>query len=291
MYNYTEKYEEYRRYVERELETYFDECKYIPEPLLSAMKYAVLGGGKRIRPVMALHGAELAGADMSVARYAAVAVELVHAYSLVHDDMPCMDNDVLRRGLPTTHVKFGEGMALLAGDGLLSEAFEAILRSSECAQSNGALVRACKIFSSCIGCDGMVAGQCVDISGNEDYGVEYLQLKKTSALLKCGLCTGAALGGADKTLLNALSVYADNVGLAFQITDDILDVIGDSALIGKSVGKDGAQNKRTFTAQYGIEGSRRIARDYVDRALNAIADLNGKEFLTEFALQVLKRDR
>jgi geranylgeranyl diphosphate synthase type II len=137
----------------------------------------------------------------------------------------------------------------------------------------------------------MVAGQCVDISGNEDYGIEYLQLKKTSALLKCGLCVGAALGGADKAMLDALSVYADNVGLAFQITDDILDVIGDSTLIGKSVGKDSQQNKRTFTAKYGVEGSRRIARDYVDRALVAISDLDGKEFLTEFASRILNRDR
>ena len=291
MTDYSTRYERYRSYAEREIETYLDSCSHIPEPLLSAMKYAVLGGGKRIRPVMALHGAELACGDMTVAKYAAIAVELVHSYSLVHDDMPCMDNDVLRRGLPTTHVKFGEGMALLAGDGLLSESFEVMLKSADSAKSSAAFLRACKIFSSCIGCDGMVAGQCVDLTGNEDYSVEYLQLKKTSALLKCGLCTGAALGGADQKLIKALSDYADNVGLAFQITDDILDVIGDSNIIGKSVGKDSEQNKRTFTALYGLDGSKRIAKDYVDRALDAIADIDDKAFLTEFALKILKRDR
>ena len=291
MLNYRERYDEYRSYAEDEIERYLDSRSHIPEPLFSAMKYAVLGGGKRIRPVMALHGAELAGADRSVAVNAAIAVELVHCYSLVHDDMPCMDNDVLRRGLPTTHVKFGEGMALLAGDGLLSEAFEALLSGAGKARSNSALVKACKIFSSCIGCDGMVAGQCVDISENEAYSIEYLQLKKTSALLKCALCTGAAMAGADDAMISALGEYADNVGLAFQITDDILDVVGDSAIIGKSTGKDSAQNKRTFTAIYGVDGSRRIAKDYVDRAVNAIKDIVGNEFLTEFANKILERDR
>ena len=291
MTDYSVRYDKYRQFAEQAISEYFDACDHIPEPLLSAMKYAVMGGGKRIRPVMALHGAEIAGGDMTVAKYACIAVEMVHAYSLVHDDMPCMDNDVLRRGLPTTHVKFGEGMALLAGDGLLSEAFEALLHSADLSVSSAAVLRAARIFSSCIGCDGMVAGQCVDLDGNENYSIEYLQLKKTSALLKCGLCMGACLGGADKKLLNSLSVYADNVGLAFQITDDILDVVGDAAVIGKSVGKDSEQNKRTFTALYGVDGSRKIAKEYVDRALEAIKDIDDKEFLTEFALKILNRDR
>ena len=291
MFDYAGRYEEYRAYAEREIEAYLDSLKHIPEPLYSAMKYAVLGGGKRIRPVMALHGAELACGDKTAGVFAAIAVELVHCYSLVHDDMPCMDNDTLRRGLPTTHVKFGEGMALLAGDGLLSQAFEALLQAAPTAASSSAFLRACKIFSSCIGCDGMVAGQCVDITNNEDFSIEYLQLKKTSALLKCGLCCGAALGGASQEMLNSLGTYSDSVGLAFQITDDILDVVGDSSVIGKSIGKDKEQNKRTFTSKYGIDGSKLIAKDYIDNAINAIRNIEGNEFLTEFALQILNRDR
>lgn len=291
MTDYEIRRDEYRSYAENLISTYLDGLTDIPEPMYSAMKYAVTGGGKRIRPSFALHGAEIACGDRKVADFYAIAIELVHCYSLVHDDMPCMDNDTLRRGKPTTHVRYGEGMALLTGDALLSLAFDTVIKCADIAPTPEAFKRALRIFSECIGCNGMVAGQCVDITANKDYPVSYLHSKKTSALLRCALVGGAAVAGGGDELLLALDEYAENVGLAFQITDDILDVIGDEKILGKSIGKDGDQNKRTYPAEYGIEESRRLAKFHVDCAIKAISNVKGKEFLSEFAQNILNRDR
>ena len=265
-----------------------------PSRLAEAMRYSVLAGGKRLRPVLALMAAEACGADPAEALPAACALELVHTYSLVHDDLPSMDDDDLRRGRPTCHKAFDEATAVLAGDGLLTLAFEVVARHVRPAEAAVACARA---LAEASGPAGMVGGQMADLQaeGRDDATVEALEAihrRKTGALLRASLRMGGLVAGAPEAILAALDVYGQGVGLAFQIVDDLLDVQGDEAKLGKRVGKDSGLGKWTYPGLLGVEGSRLRARQLADEAIAALSPLGERaDRLRALAVHLLERDR
>ena len=244
-----------------------------PADLGVAMRYAVLDGGKRLRPMLVLAAAEAVGGRMEAALRAACAVELIHAYSLVHDDMPCMDNDVLRRGKPTVHVKFGEAGALLAGDALQALAFELLTPEGE-GVPEAMQARLCRLLAHAAGCAGMAGGQAIDLASvglklNEDQ-LRHMHRLKTGALLQASVLMGAACGDVSSQARLAMADYGAAIGLAFQVVDDILDVIADSATLGKTAGKDAEQDKPTYVSLLGLERSRAYAQELHTQALAAL---------------------
>jgi len=232
--------------------------------LIAAMRHAVLLGGKRLRPLLVYASAHAAGADVTGFDAAAAAVELIHAYSLVHDDLPTMDDDILRRGQPTVHVAFGEAQAIIAGDALQALAFQMLGEAALPASIRAELVLE---LARAAGASGMCGGQALDIAATGHAGMlelaalERLHAMKTGALLRAAVRMGAIAGGADASLRARLDTWAEALGLAFQIRDDLLDVEGDSATLGKTSGKDQAQAKATFPALIGIENSRQRLRE------------------------------
>jgi geranylgeranyl diphosphate synthase type II len=253
----------------------------------------LLGGGKRLRPILALMAAEACGADPLVALPAACAVEMVHTYSLIHDDLPAMDDDDLRRGRPTCHKAFDEATAILAGDGLLTLAFEVLVRYTP----PDSAAKCVRILAEAAGPEGMVGGQMADLhaEGRTDGTVaalEAIHRRKTGALLRAPLRMGATIAGASDSQMKALDDYGRAVGLAFQIVDDLLDVQGDEAKLGKRVQKDSDLGKWTYPGFLGIEESRRKARQLADEALAALkpfGDRGGR--LKALAWDLLERDR
>jgi farnesyl diphosphate synthase len=237
-----------------------------PAGLGEAMRYAVLDGGKRLRPLLVLATSNAVQGHAEAAMRAACAVELIHAYSLVHDDMPCMDNDVLRRGKPTVHVKFGEAQALLAGDALQALAFE-LLVPGEGSLPDAMSARLCRLLALAAGADGMAGGQAVDLASVgialDQPSLEAMHRRKTGALLQASVTMGAATGTTSAPAMAALADYGARLGLAFQVVDDILDVTADSATLGKTAGKDAAADKPTFVSLLGLAG----AQAYADAAL------------------------
>nr|WP_207794182.1 farnesyl diphosphate synthase [Ramlibacter algicola] len=245
-----------------------------PAGLGEAMRYAVLDGGKRLRPLLVLAAAEAVHGNTQAALRAGCAVELIHAYSLVHDDMPCMDNDVLRRGKPTVHVKFGEARALLAGDALQALAFELLAPDGD-AVPPVVQARLCRLLARSAGHEGMAGGQAIDLA-SVGRALDEAQLRemhrlKTGALLQGSVMMGAACGDTDAAARDALSAYGAAVGLAFQVVDDILDVTADSATLGKTAGKDAQHDKPTYVSVLGLERSRTFARELLAQALDALA--------------------
>ena len=284
-----------RREVDAALERWLPSPPACPPIIADAVSYSLRAGGKRLRPILTLAAAEAAGARASspiaasdaraLALPAACALELIHTYSLVHDDLPAMDNDVLRRGRPTLHVVHGEGLAILAGDGLLTEAFG--LMSREPADLDGSLaprkLRTIARVAAAAGLQGMVGGQAIDLhlSGQtaaapppqSALGVDVLRdmhARKTGALIRAAACAGALMAGASDAAVAALDAYAAELGLAFQIIDDVLDVEGETASLGKTAGKDAAAGKLTYPALVGLEASRVMAQDAVARARQAL---------------------
>ena len=267
-----------------------------PARLHAAMRHSVLNGGKRIRPLLVHATGHALGAGMSMLEDAAVAVELIHCYSLVHDDLPAMDDDALRRGQPTVHVAFDEATAILAGDALQSLAFERLAEAPLPAERRVAMLRELAISA---GAAGMCGGQALDIdatgSGIEQaidiQQLERLHALKTGALLRCAVRLGALAVGADAAQRAALDAYADALGLAFQIKDDLLDIEGDSATLGKTAGKDIAQDKVTFPALLGIEASRVRLAELSDAMHAALAGIDGDTTpLAALARRVVDRD-
>jgi farnesyl diphosphate synthase len=244
-----------------------------PAGLGRAMRYAVLDGGKRLRPLLVLAAAEAVGGDAGMSLRAACAVELIHAYSLVHDDMPCMDNDVLRRGKPTVHVQFGEAQALLAGDALQALAFELLVPEEPGADALLAS-RLCRLLARAAGAAGMAGGQAIDLasvgSRLDQPSLETMHRFKTGALLQASVIMGAATGQTSPTVMQHLTAYGDALGLAFQVVDDILDVTTDSATLGKTAGKDAASDKPTFVSLMGLTGAQACADQLLDRAHEAL---------------------
>ena len=240
-----------------------------PESLREAMRYSLLAGGKRLRPILCLAACELAGGDAELAMPTAVALEMIHTMSLIHDDLPAMDDDDLRRGRPTNHKVYGEAVAILAGDALLTRAFEMVsLRSPGVPPDR--LLKVVGELSLVAGAPGLVGGQVVDLeSEGKDVDLdtlEYIHLHKTGALLSACVITGATIGGADAALISALRVYARGIGLAFQIIDDILDITASSEVLGKTAGKDLVADKTTYPKLLGLEESRRRADALVGEA-------------------------
>jgi geranylgeranyl diphosphate synthase, type II len=291
--------EDARRRVDEALGRYLPEARSTdsagcPARLAEAMRYSVLGGGKRLRPILCLLAAEACGAEGDAAMPAACALELVHTYSLIHDDLPAMDDDDLRRGRPTCHKAFDEATAILAGDGLLTLAFEVLVRHTRPPEAAAACVRA---LAEGAGPAGMVGGQMADLQaeGRTDGTVaalEAIHRRKTGALLRAALRMGALAAGAPEPVVRALDAYGVGVGLAFQIVDDLLDVHGDEVKLGKRVGKDSGLGKWTYPGFLGVEGSRQRARQSAEEAVAALAPLGDRGArLKALALGLLERDR
>ena len=294
--------------VERALERWIPQSA--PAGLAESMRYAVLDGGKRLRPLLVMGAREAVAMSQTesstaqamledAALRAACAVELIHAYSLVHDDMPCMDNDVLRRGKPTVHVKFGEAQALLAGDTLQALAFEILTplheEPSEPAMAPALQARLCQVLARASGHAGMAGGQAIDLASvglplTEDQ-LRQMHRLKTGALLHASVVMGASCGNVSDAALAALGRYGEAVGLAFQVVDDVLDVTADSATLGKTAGKDAAHDKPTYVSLMGLERSQQYARDLLAQALAALDDsrLTNTHALRALAHRVVDR--
>ena len=280
-------YEEYRRIAENALVPMLESLGEIPERLLSAMRYSLEAGGKRLRPVMLLAACEMAGGDAETALPFACALEMIHTYSLIHDDLPALDGDDLRRGKPTNHKVYGENLAILAGDGLLNAAAELMARAAiRIADTRG--IRALEIIMRHAGVTGMIAGQTADVlsegeTPQEDL-VAYIHGHKTADLLEAPMEAGLTLAGADEQVVRAGQEYGYHLGLAFQMTDDLLDVTGDAALLGKNTGTDAALNKMTWVALRGIEGTEKDAAAQAELAVRALDRLPWEHsFFTELA--------
>lgn len=263
------------RRAEQALDRHLPAADHSPAELHRAMRYAVLGGGKRLRPMLVYAAAEVLGETGPSLDAAACAVELIHAYSLVHDDLPAMDDDALRRGRPTCHVVFGEAMAILAGDALQALAFELLAEHHVDAIEPAVRIAMLQALGRACGAEGMAGGQALDLAAVGRSlslaELEHMHACKTGALIRASVQLGALTAGADNHALAALDAYASAVGLAFQVRDDILDVEGESAVIGKTAGKDAAAAKPTFPSIIGLDASRTRLNELTEIALAAIA--------------------
>ena len=267
-----------------------------PSRLHDAMRYATLGGGKRVRPMLVFAAGELSGAEARRLEVAAAAVELIHAYSLVHDDMPCMDDDVLRRGKPTCHVEFDEATALLAGDALQSLAFQ-LLADARLADDPATQLGMIQLFALACGSRGMAGGQAIDLDAVGKAltlpELEYMHILKTGALIRASVLLGAHCGRAlSAAELERLDRYAKCVGLAFQVVDDVLDEEGDAPTLGKTAGKDREAGKPTYTSLLGLPGARNFARELLAEAHEALAAFDARALrLHQLADFIVDRDR
>lgn len=267
----------------------------IPETLQKAMLYSLQAGGKRIRPILVIAGAEAVGGTQDKVMSAAVALEMIHTFSLIHDDLPAMDNDNLRRGKPTNHKVFGEANAILAGDGLLAEAFY-VLCNDGCGFDPGLLLQVAKDIALAAGARGMTGGQVIDMEATgekiSESDLKKLHAYKTGALIKVSVTSGANLCGASASEISALSRYGDAIGLAFQIADDILDIEGDEEILGKDIGSDRDKGKSTFPAVIGLHESKRQAACLVDEAVSVLKNFgDAAEPLRLIARYIIERKR
>lgn len=280
---------DYKPIIEEGINNYFPQISEDFNQVVEASRYSLLLGGKRIRPLIMLLFSKLCGGDIKTVLPFAVALEMIHTYSLIHDDLPCMDNDNMRRGNPACHIKFGEDIALLAGDTLLTESFGVALKSS--AEDKNKL-KALEILSKRAGIFGMIGGQVLDLSfensiPNSD-ALKDMYIRKTGALLSAAAEIGCILSNATEETIAIAGKYALNLGLAFQIIDDILDVSGDINILGKPIGSDNENNKTTFVTLYGLQKSKEIATKLTNEALELIKSIKGDttelELLTEYLL-------
>ena len=280
---------DYKINIEKHIDSIFPMLNNEYAIVTEASRYSLLLGGKRIRPVIMLEFAKLFGCNSKAVLDFSVALEMIHTYSLIHDDLPCMDNDDLRRGKPSCHKKFGEDIALLAGDTLLTESFNIAAN----ADFNSDLkIKAIAILAKRAGLHGMIGGQVMDLSFEKcTPNAETLQkmcLKKTGALLSAAAEIGCILGGADENTVNIASQYALNVGLAFQIIDDILDVTSTEDVLGKPIGSDADNNKTTYVTLLGLEKAKQLAGELTEKAINLLKEFNGDtsnlEELTKYLL-------
>ncbi len=297
--NFNEQYKKYLSVIGNRIEKYFESFDYtaLQKNVFEAMKYAICGGGKRIRPVLTLAVSNMLGGLSSNAEYVALAVECVHNYSLIHDDLPCMDNDDLRRGRATCHKVYGEDIALLAGDGLLNTAFEILSADNGFESlSPSARLEIIRCLSGASGVLGMIGGQVVDLQAENRSDITadellYLHKNKTGALIRAAVRCGAICGGADSSIAAALDEYAESLGLAFQIKDDILDVVGCTEVLGKPIGSDADCGKSTFVTLFGLDGAKDYLVSETNKAKVALEPLGEKaRFLSELADFLLNRN-
>lgn len=286
-----ERYSNYLSLIENRLNELLNFAS--GDVVAQAMRYSVFAGGKRIRALLTLEFCNMCGRDAKIALDYACAVEMIHTYSLIHDDLPCMDDDDLRRGKPSCHVKFGENYALLAGDALLTLAFETISKSKGCEINN---IKAVKVLAECAGFAGMIGGQSLDLQ-NECKVVDLDTIKKTdylktSKLIESACVLGCICASADEEAISSARIYAENMGLAFQIIDDILDVTSSSQQLGKPVGSDDENNKSTYVSLAGLKNSEIMAVDFTDKALNAIGYFGSRsDDLKQLTNDLLRRKK
>ncbi len=281
--------EEYRDYIE----AYFDQkCfRYDDQPqqtLFSSMRYSLLAGGKRLRPIFVFDFCCMCGGDWRAAAPFAAAVEMIHTYSLVHDDLPCMDDDDYRRGALTNHKVYGEAIAVLAGDALLTAAFSFLSKAPFSAQTR---IDAVEVLSSCAGELGMVGGQVLDMQSEQRQCTQQevldIQSRKTGALIRAACILGVLAGGGNEKQLQAAAAFADHLGLAFQIRDDMLDVIGDAKVLGKAVGVD--ESKNTFVQLYGLEKCDELVRYHTNEAILSLCAFADSEYMIQLAKSLTDR--
>lgn len=285
MLNFKEQNAEYLTFIEEYLDKEcFCDSTQPQKVLFDAMRYSLLAGGKRLRPIFVFDFCRMCGGDWKKAAPFAAAVEMIHTYSLIHDDLPCMDNDDFRRGRPTNHKVYGEATAVLAGDGLLTAAFSCLAKAPYSAEI---CIRAVEILSECAGELGMVGGQVLDMSSEQRQCTEQevldIQSRKTGALIRAACMLGVLAGGGSEAQLTAAGIFADHLGLAFQIRDDMLDVIGTAEEMGKSVGTDAVKN--TFVQLYGLDACDKLVREHTKQAicqLKAFADFQFMRALSDF---------
>lgn len=295
-----ESYESYKQMINDHLLDYMPSVDQKSNSLYESMKYSLIAGGKRLRPVLLLAACEFAGGNAMEALPYAVAMEYIQTYSLIHDDLPSMDNDDLRRGLPTNHKVFGDGIATLAGDGLLTSAFEVMAKDMylffDDLPKIKRRINATYAIAKGAGVRGMVAGQVSDMESEtkqcSNEMLEYIHLNKTGALIVSAVRAGLYLGGADDAMMKNMTAYAENLGLAYQITDDILDVDGSVDELGKKTGVDAVQNKITYVSLNGLEKSKERLEELTAAAVDAIAEYyDNAEFFRDLVLDLSKRKR
>ena len=288
--NFDQRSREYREFIEQYLSDFYTRFHDEPQkPLFEAMEYSLLAGGKRLRPIFAFDFCQMCGGDWKHAAPLAAAVEMIHTYSLIHDDLPCMDNDDFRRGRPTNHKVFGEGMAVLAGDALLTDAF--MSAASANLPNPAEMSTAIALLAECAGSLGMVGGQVLDIMSEErelsEEEVLAIQSRKTGKLISAACCLGAIAGGATEEQFDAAAQFAAGLGLAFQIRDDMLDVIGTQEEMGKGVGTDAAKN--TFVRLYGLEKCEELVNRYTQYAIDALDAFEDTGYMIALAKSLTDR--
>lgn len=285
----------YAELVNTELERYFESLSTsensLQSKVIDAMWYAISAGGKRIRPVLVMEFNRMCGGEEAKALSCACAIEMIHTFSLIHDDLPCMDDDNFRRGRPSCHKQFGEAIALLAGDALENYAFEIICNDNNI--SSDIKVKAMSILSKNVGISGMIGGQVIDIGNSMDMSKEAIKkmyLLKTGGLLSASCEMGCITAGAEDRLL-AARMYAENLGIAFQIIDDILDIMGETEKLGKPVGSDKKHNKNTYTELVGVKNAEKDAEKYTNKAIKSLSDFEYCGFMIELTKKMLTRKK
>lgn len=282
-------------YIEELLNKYMPKEEGYQKTIMESMNYSLRAGGKRLRPILTLEACKIVGGNEEDAIAFAVAIEMIHTYSLIHDDLPALDNDDLRRGRKTNHIVYGEDMAILAGDALLNYAFEVMLSSSLGKKNPEKYLRAINEIAKSSGIYGMIGGQVVDVqSENEQIPKEkldYIHNNKTAAIIIGCMRAGAIIGDANEQQIDEITKYAKNIGLSFQIVDDILDIVGDEAKLGKKVGSDIDNNKSTYPSLLGLEKSKEIANELISEAKKSIEKLSENvEFLNGLADYIIARE-
>ena len=290
-----QKLNKYISIISKELEKHLDITYAKNDKLIKAMKYSIMAGGKRLRPILAIASYEIFDTNIEKVLPYACAIEMIHTYSLIHDDLPAMDDDVYRRGKLTNHIVFGEGVAILAGDGLLNYAFEIMINETLKHKNMRPYIDSMNVIAKASGINGMIGGQVVDIeSNNQDMDAEtldYIHLNKTAALIIAPLKVGAIIAGADENQINDMEHIGRSLGLAFQIRDDILDIIGDKSKLGKDIGSDEDQSKFTYPSLYGMEKSINKVKDLTYQAQKRLEPYGEKaKFLYELTEYLIGRE-
>lgn len=289
--------DEKRSIIEEALDRFFPRPEGPASEVIKAMRYSLFAGGKRLRPILCMSGASAVGGDERDVLPVACALELIHTYSLIHDDLPAMDDDDMRRGKPTCHKVFGEAVAVLAGDGLLTEAFYLMSRKDLSGHmSPDALLQVIPMIASASGYQGMVGGQVVDIQsegkGVEASLVEFIHTHKTGALITASVVSGALMGGGTQEQVAAIRTYGQKIGLAFQIADDILDIEGDTRTLGKGVGNDARKGKITYPSVLGLDKSKKIQRLMIKEAFKSLEAFDNRaDPLRNIAIYIIEREK
>ncbi|MCW0825134.1 polyprenyl synthetase family protein [Clostridioides difficile] len=282
-------------FVEKVLKEYMPKEEGYQKTVIEAMNYSLSAGGKRLRPILTLEACKIVGGNEDEAIPFAIAIEMIHTYSLIHDDLPALDNDDLRRGRPTNHKVYGEAMGILAGDALLNYAFEVMLAGSINKENPEKYLKAINEIAKGAGIYGMIGGQVVDVESEnkqiEKEKLDYIHMNKTAAMMVGCMRAGATIGGANSEQMEEITKYAKNIGLSFQIVDDILDILGDEAKLGKKVGSDIENHKSTYPSLLGLDKSKEIAHNLIDEAKKSIEKLSDDvDFLKGLAEYIIDRE-